>query len=161
MVWDHEAAGSNPVSPTMLKLEQVFIIIGLLLMILELVMGVASGFDLVIIGIILILGGFMGGFFNSIYITLGITTLLGVLYLWLGRTTIKKKIIVATKHTNIDKLIGKKGVVIRTITPDTAGLIRVEDEDWRASSGEVVYEKEKVEVLSIEGVTLIVKKLNV
>ena len=66
--------------------------------------------------------------------------------------------IVITKHTNIDKLIGDTGVVIRSITPDTAGMVRLGDEDWRASSPEIIYEKEKVEVLNIEGVTLKVFK---
>lgn len=143
----------------MLTIEQTFIIVGLILAIIELVLGVATGFDLVIIGAILVLGGYIGSLFHSLYFTLGFTSILGVLYLWLGRSFIKRKIIVATKHTNIDKLIGKKAVVIRSITPNTAGMIRLNDEDWRASSQDVLYEKDDAEVLSIEGVTLIVKKI--
>jgi len=89
---------------------------------------------------------------------LGLSTVLGIVYLWFGRALLKQKLIIVTKHTNIDKLIGKTGIVIRSITPDTPGLVRVDDEDWRASSEDILYEKDKVTVELIEGVTLIVKK---
>ena len=72
---------------------------------------------------------------------------------------VKSKLIFLTKKTNVDKLIGQKGVVIRTITPDTAGLIRLNDEDWRATSDTVLYEKDKAEIVGIEGVTVMVKKI--
>jgi len=142
----------------MFSIHQIFVIVGLLLALVELVLGVATGFDLVIMGTVLILGGFIGGLFNNLYLTLGASIALGIFYLFFGRSFIKKKLIIITKHTNIDKLIGDTGVVIRSITPDTAGMVRLGDEDWRASSSEIVYEKEKVEILNIEGVTLIVKK---
>ena len=62
-------------------------------------------------------------------------------------------------NTNIDKLHGKTGVIIRTVTSDTAGMVRLDDEDWRAVSDELIYEKEKVKIKSIEGVSLIVEKI--
>ena len=142
----------------MFSIHQIFVIVGLLLALIELVLGVATGFDLVIMGTVLILGGFIGGLFNNLYLTLGASIVLGIFYLFFGRSFIKKKLIVITKHTIIDKLIGDTGVVIRSITPDTAGMVRLGDEDWRASSSEIIYEKEKVEVLNIEGVTLKVFK---
>jgi len=142
----------------MLTLQQLFVIIGLLLALLELVMGIATGFDLVIIGTILIIGGLFGNIFQSSLLTLGLSTLLGIAYLYLGRSLLKQKLIIVTKHTNIDKLIGKTGIVVRSITPDTPGLVRVDDEDWRASSEDVLYEKDKVTIKLIEGVTLIVQK---
>jgi len=64
-----------------------------------------------------------------------------------------------THSTNIDKLIGKKGVVVRSITPDTAGMVRLEDEDWHAISDEVLYEKDQIKVETISGVSLKVTKL--
>jgi membrane protein implicated in regulation of membrane protease activity len=39
-------------------------------------------------------------------------------------------------------------------------LIRVNDEDWRASAEEILYERDAVTVQGIEGVTLIVHKLS-
>jgi len=147
------------VKSTMFTIHQFFVIFGLLLALMELVLGVATGFDLVLVGTILIVSGTVGGLFSSIYVTLGTSIILGITYLFFGRSFVKKKIIVITRHTNIDRLIGKTGIVIRSITPDTPGLIRLADEDWRASSSEIIYEKDKVEVQNIEGVTLIVKKI--
>lgn len=143
----------------MLNINQSFIIAGLLLALVELLLGGFAGFDLVLVGTILILGGLVGGVFGSIYVTLGVSIVLAIAYMWFGRAFIKKKIIVVTKHTNIDKLIGQKGLVVRSVTPDTAGMVRLMDEDWRASSEEVLYEKDKIEVVNIEGVTLKVKKI--
>ena len=143
----------------MFNLNQSFIVVGLLIALLELLMGGVAGFDLVLVGTILILGGLVGGVFGSTYVTLGVSIVLGIAYLWFGRAFLRKKMVVITKRTNIDKLIGQRGLVVRSITPDTAGMVRLEDEDWRASSEEVLFEKDKVEVESIEGVTLKVKKI--
>ncbi|MFA6602939.1 MAG: NfeD family protein [Candidatus Shapirobacteria bacterium] len=138
---------------------QVMVIIGLMLAVLELLAGVQMGFDLVLLGSILVISGFAGIIGGGIYLSLALATVLSGLYIAFGRQVIRSKLIVATKHTNIDKLIGKKGVVIRTITPDTAGMVRLEDEDWRAVASEVIYEKEKIEVEMVEGVSLKVKKV--
>lgn len=135
------------------------VIIGLMLAVLELIAGVQMGFDLVLLGSILVISGFAGILGGGIYLSLALATVLSGLYIAFGRQVIRSKLIVATKHTNIDKLIGKKGVVIRTITPDTAGMVRLEDEDWRAVAKEVIYEKEKIEVEMVEGVSLKVKKI--
>ncbi len=88
-----------------------------------------------------------------------LATALSILYIAVGRKRIRQKITTITKKTNIDKLIGANGVVVRSITPDTPGLVRVDDEDWRASAEEIIYERDGIIVESIEGVTLRVRKL--
>jgi membrane protein implicated in regulation of membrane protease activity len=143
-----------------MRAEQIMVIIGLILIGLELMAGVQTGFDLVLLGTILFVSGLAGFVGGGIYLSLALATILSAIYIAFGRQFVQSKLIVATKHTNIDKLMGKKGVVIRTITPDTAGMIRVEDEDWRAVSNEVIYEKEKAEVGAVEGVSLKVKKVS-
>lgn len=142
----------------MQMIPQTLVIGGLLLVMAELMMGVAMGFDLVLIGSILVIGGLVGMVTNW-ELALAISTILSVVYIAYGRTLVKSKVIVLTHKTNIDKLIGKRAVVVRSITPDTAGLVRIDDEDWRAKSDEVVYEKDKVEIEAIEGVTLKVRKI--
>ena len=96
-------------------------------------------------------------FFNPT-VTLILTIIFSIIYVLFGRRFIKKKIIYLTHATNVDKLIGATGICIRSITPNTAGMIRLSDEDWRASADEVIYEKDHIKVLSIEGVTLKVQK---
>jgi len=140
------------------SLPQVFIVAGLVAILAETVIGVSTGFDLLLIGTILIIGGGVGLLTGSVPVTLIVSVALTLLYLAVFRSQLRKKLLKVTHHTNVDKLIGQTGKVIRTITPDTAGLIRVDDEDWRATSDEVLYEKAKVKILSIEGVTLKVEK---
>lgn len=142
------------------SLPQIFIILGLLAVLAELIVGIDTGFDLVIIGSIFILSGFLGNFFDNPMILLALVSVLSCLYFIFGRSLLRKKLISLTKHTNIDKLIGKTGLVIRAITPDTAGLVRVDDEDWRATSDKIIYDKQRVKITAIEGVTLIVNKIN-
>lgn len=105
-------------------------------------------------------GGVVGMAFGNATLSLVISAALSLAYIAFGRTFVKRRIIVITHNTNIDKLIGQKGIVIRSITPTTPGLVRLSDEDWRATSDQVLYEKDKIEVLSIEGVTLKVKKVS-
>lgn len=132
---------------------QAIAILGLILVFSELFIGIETGFDLVIIGSILILSGLLGTV-TSLTVTLVAAMVLAVLYFIFGRKMIKNRLVVTTKKTNIDKLIGKTGIVIRSITPDTPGLVRIDDEDWRANADETLFEKDKIVVESIEGVTL-------
>ena len=136
------------------------ILFGLLMVAVELFLGVQMGFDFVLIGSILIISGALGSVTGSVVLALNIDIVLSVLYIAFGRNAVKRRIIVMTHKTNIDKLVGSKGTVIRSLTPDTAGMVRVEDEDWRAVSDEVLYEKDKIEVLGLSGVTLKVKKIS-
>jgi membrane protein implicated in regulation of membrane protease activity len=134
------------------------VVLGLILVFAELFIGVQSGFDLVVIGSILVLSGLLGTV-SSMTVTLIMATVLAVVYFIFGRKTLKSRLVITTKKTNIDKLIGKTGVVIRSLTPDTPGLVRLDDEDWRATSNTTLFEKDKVMVESIEGVTLkVIKK---
>lgn len=144
----------------LVTIPQLFVIAGLLLVLAELLVGIQSGFDLVLIGSILVISGFVGMFTGSTPLMLVLATALSILYIAVGRNKIRQKITTVTKKTNIDKLIGSNGVVVRSVTPDTAGLVRVNDEDWRASAEEILYERDAVTVEGIEGVTLIVRKLS-
>ena len=144
----------------LVTIPQLFVIAGLLLVLAELLVGIQSGFDLVLIGLILVISGFVGMFTGSTPLMLVLATALSILYIAVGRNKIRQKITTVTKKTNIDKLIGANGVVVRSVTPDTAGLVRVNDEDWRASAEEILYERDAVTVEGIEGVTLIVRKLS-
>lgn len=149
----------KPMDELTITVPQLFVIGGLLLILAELLVGIETGFDLVLIGSILIVSGFVGIFTDSTTLMLILATVLSVLYIAVGRKQVRQKITTVSKRTNIDKLIGATGTVVRTITPDTAGLVRVNDEDWRASADEIIYEQATVVVDAIEGVTLLVHSL--
>jgi len=60
--------------------------------------------------------------------------------------------------TNIDAIMGKHGVVYQRITRIEAGFVKVENEEWRASSTEDIEEGEEIEVVGVKGVTLQVRR---
>lgn len=142
-----------------LTLFNILIISGLVLIALELLIGIATGFDLVLLGSILILGGLVGNITGDVNFTLATLAALGFIYIFFGRQFVKSKLIILTHNTNIDKLIGKTGRVLQKITPDNAGMVKIEDEPWRASAPETIEKDERVVVKSIEGVTIIVAKI--
>ena len=139
--------------------KNLLIIGGFLLILLELFIGVQMGFDLVLIGIALVISGILGSIAGNTLLAFILASILSLLYIVFGRKIIKQKIIVTTNKTNIDKLIGKKGTVLKNISPTTSGSIKIGDEDWRANSSEQINQGDMAEVVSIEGVTLQVKKV--
>ena len=140
-----------------LTLPQLMVILGLVLALAELVIGIDAGFDLVVIGSILVISGLLGTV-TGLSVALVCATVLVGLYFFFGRRLIKSRLIVTTKKTNIDKLIGKTGIVIRVITADISGLVRVDDEDWRAAAETTLPANSRVVVQSIEGITLKVSR---
>jgi membrane protein implicated in regulation of membrane protease activity len=141
-------------------LPEAFVVIGLLMILAELVLGIQTGFDLLLIGSIMVIAGFAGILTGSELLMLVLAIGLSILYIAVGRKRIRQKITTVTKMTNVDKLLGATGTVERGIAPDAAGIVRVGDEKWRASAEEILYEGDPIVIEGIEGVTVIVRKLS-
>ena len=139
--------------------SNLLIISGLILVLLELFVGIEAGFDLVLIGSILLISGVLGNFTNNPTLAFILAALLCAVYIGFGRKIVKQKLTVKTKDTNIDRLIGKKGIVLKPITPNQSGSLVIDDETWRAGSTDSIGKDEQAEVVSIEGVTLQVKRV--
>jgi membrane protein implicated in regulation of membrane protease activity len=137
----------------------VFIGIGLVLAILELLVGVDTGFDLVFVGSAFILGGLITWAFYSWILTLIVTLVICVAYVALGRRYIHRWTATRKQKTNIDTIIGKKGTVMQNITPNTFGLVKVGNEEWRARADVILEKGEQITVTEINGVTLTVEKI--
>lgn len=60
--------------------------------------------------------------------------------------------------TNVDRVLGKSGIVTQKITVDHYGEVKVLESVWTAVSGETIEVGEKVKVDKIDGVKLIVTK---
>ncbi|MCB9801599.1 MAG: NfeD family protein [Pseudomonadales bacterium] len=136
------------------SISQVMVIVGLLLILLELFIGIEAGFDLVLIGSILIISGFAGIAFDSYLVSTILAIILSFLYIVFGRRFVKQKVVSSTHSTNVDKLIGARAVVVQDITKNNPGRVKLEDEEWRATSAKTVSVGEVVVVESISGVTL-------
>ena len=61
--------------------------------------------------------------------------------------------------SDLEEFIGKRGSVVRAISPGTAGKIEFRGTEWRAESDEEIPEGGAVEILSKESLTLRVKKV--
>lgn len=61
--------------------------------------------------------------------------------------------------TNLDRVIGKVGVVTEEITKLEPGEVKVDGKKWSAISTKKIKEGSKVEILSIDGVKLNVKEV--
>lgn len=61
--------------------------------------------------------------------------------------------------TNLDRVIGKIGVVTEEITKLDPGEVKVDGKRWTAVSSKKIHVGSKVEILSIDGVKLSVKEV--
>ena len=136
----------------------VFVIVGLLLILLELIIGVETGLDLVFIGSAFILGGLATMPFHSWLLTAIVTSMICIAYVALGRRYVHRWTLVGKARTNIDAIIGRKGIVLQNIARNADGLVKVGNEQWRARSEEDIKKGSEVVVASVSGVTLIVEK---
>lgn len=99
-------------------------------------------------------------FFNdSIILQFGVFVILGVILLFTTRPLLKKLIKVEEIKTNLDRVIGMKGVVTSKIVPLEIGEVKVDGKRWSAISDKIIEVEDTIEVLKIDGVKLIVKKV--
>ena len=79
----------------------------------------------------------------------------------LSRPLAKKYLRGNTIKTNYDRIIGKHATVTKTITEDAKGEVKVMGTYWSASSlnNEVIEEGQYVEILTIEGNHVVVRKI--
>jgi membrane protein implicated in regulation of membrane protease activity len=137
----------------------IFVGAGLVLVLLELLIGIDTGLDLVFIGSAFILSGLITIAMQTWVWTAIIAGIICVLYVVVGRRYIHKKTYVNESKTNIDTIVGKTGTVEQDIEPDKDGLVRVGYEEWRARSEESLKAGKEIIVTGISGVTLNVKKI--
>jgi membrane protein implicated in regulation of membrane protease activity len=131
---------------------------GLVLIIMELILGIDTGLDLVFIGTAFGLGGLITLGLHSWVWTAITAGIICVIYVIIGRRYIHRRTAMPLSKTNIDTIIGKTGIVLQEITREKDGLVRVGNEEWRARSEDAIGASEEIMVTDIKGVTLIVKK---
>ena len=136
----------------------VFVGIGLLMILLELIVGVETGLDLVFLGSAFILGGLVTWPLNSWVVTLIVTSAICVAYVALGRRYVHRWTTVRKSKTNVDAIVGRTGVVMQSITRNVDGRVKVGNEDWKARATEEIEKGDEIVVTGVSGVTLIVEK---
>ena len=136
----------------------IFVIVGLLFALVELIIGVETGLDLVFIGSAFILGGLVTWPFHSWILTVIITGVICIAYVALGRRYVHRWTAVRKSRTNIDAIIGREGIVLKSIAKNANGLVKIGYEQWRAGAEEDIKEGDEIIVTGVSGATLIVKK---
>jgi membrane protein implicated in regulation of membrane protease activity len=136
----------------------IFVIVGLLMVVLELVIGVEAGFDIALVGSVLIIAGLVTWPVHIWWVTVIVAIVLGTIYMTLLRSYVRKRTRIKGIKTNIDAIIGKSGQVIRPISASEIGLVKIGSEEWRASAVEDIPEGDEIVVTGLSGITLQVKK---
>jgi membrane protein implicated in regulation of membrane protease activity len=132
----------------------MFIGIGLLMILLELIVGVDTGLDLVFLGSAFVIGGLVTWPFHSWLLTLIVTLVVCIVYLALGRRYVHRWTSTRKEKTNIDAIIGKKGIVLQSIAENADGRVKVGNEEWKARASETIEKGTEIVVTGISGVTL-------
>jgi membrane protein implicated in regulation of membrane protease activity len=127
----------------------------------ELVLGVESGFDLVLLGVCVAAGGGLGLVFASPAAGLFSAGALALIYLAFLRRAVRLKMTVKDQPSNVDAIVSRTGVVVVRIAPHSAGQVKVGDEIWRAellAADQAAKEVgQTVTVEAVEGVTIKVR----
>ena len=135
--------------------------LGGLMILAEVLLGAATGFDFALVGLSLAVGGGLGLYFDSALVALFSAGALSFLYLALFRSRIRSKLITPGIPSNVDAILGSRAIVTVQIAPDSAGQVRIGHEIWRAVLSPAVRETREpgaaVTVESVDGVTLIVR----
>ena len=75
--------------------------------------------------------------FNASFVTcFAVFVILGLILMITTRKSMTKLLKVKKENTNIDRIIGKKGVVTEDITKNTIGEVKVDGKKWSAYSDE-------------------------
>ncbi len=99
-------------------------------------------------------------FTDSMFIQIPIFIVVSIISLIITRPLVKKWSSKNIIKTNVNKLIGETAVVLEDLSKTNMGKVKVDGQIWSAINSEKgkIKKDEEVEVLSIEGVKLIVRK---
>lgn len=97
-------------------------------------------------------------FISNFFIQFAVFVLLGMLLMILTRKTAKKWLKVEEVKTNLDRIIGTRGIVTEEITKSKTGEVKVDGKKWTAYADKKIPIDTDVKILSIDGVKLKVEK---
>lgn len=92
-------------------------------------------------------------FVDSFVIQFGVFVVLGIILMITTRDVLTRKL-VHNEKTNLDRVIGKMGVVTEEIKKHEVGEVKVLGKRWSAVSNKSFMKGDKVKVLKINGVKL-------
>ena len=124
---------------------------------------ITVGFLIFWLGIGALLAMIVSFFKTNIIIQTAVFVISSIILILATKPFVKRFVDVKKTNTNVFSIIGKKALVIKEIDPINAkGQIKVNSEIWSAESenGEKIEEGSEVEIIRINGVKAIVKKVS-
>ena len=124
---------------------------------------ITVGFLIFWLGIGALLAMIVSFFTTNIIIQTAVFVISSIILILATKPFVKRFVDVKKINTNVFSIIGKKALVIKEIDPINAkGQIKVNSEIWSAESenGEKIEEGSEVEIIRINGVKAIVKKVS-
>lgn len=111
------------------------------------------------IGALIVL--FLSSFIESVFLQIVLFAAISIALLFIATKKIVKKDESYKYNTNLQAVISKRGIVKSEILPGQTGLVVVDSEEWSAISidGQKLKKDDVIEVVKIEGVKLVVKKI--
>lgn len=94
---------------------------------------------------------------DNFLIQFAIFVILGIILMVLTKESLEQKLVKKEK-TNLDRIVGMKGVVTEDIEEMTVGEVKVDGKKWSATSSSVLKTGEKVKILKIKGVKVEVER---
>lgn len=91
-------------------------------------------------------------FIDDFLVQLGVFSILGIVFMILTKSIITKKLKVKTVKTNLDRIVGMKGIVTETIQPLEPGEVKVDGKYWTAIADTTIEAGETVHIDKIAGV---------
>ena len=98
-------------------------------------------------------------FVNNVVIETTVFIILGVILLFTTRPDFTKLLQGKNEKTNLDRVVGMRGIVTEEIKKHQVGEVKVDGKKWSAVSDKTIKVGEEVTILKIEGVKLIVEKV--
>jgi len=142
------------------SINWILIVVGAVLILMEVLLGAVSGFDFLLIGSAVLLGGILGVVTGSPVLGVAAAGILSLAYVFIGRKRIRSRLRRPGVASNTDALIGRTLLVSEVIAPDRAGRAKFEGEEWRAvldgTGGAPLEAGRSVRVTRVEGVTVFV-----
>jgi membrane protein implicated in regulation of membrane protease activity len=110
----------------------LLIVVGAILILIEVILGAISGFDFLLIGSAILVGGVIGLISHSSLVGLAMGGVLSISYVLLGRNKLRAKLRRPGIPSNVDAIIGHTALVTELITLRRPGRIKLDAEEWRA-----------------------------
>jgi len=132
----------------------LWIIIGVVLAALEMVV---PGFVVLWFGVAGIVTGILAFFISNVYAQLGIFIGLSGILVVASQVISRRITKPEPEPVGANRLVGVEGIVLRSITPNEMGRVKVLGEEWRAEAKTAIEPGTRVKIVQVEGTHLVVE----